>query len=208
MSLGQAVGEGLMLGLASSAHCIGICGPALAPVVVGAREEGVSPWRVALVFQAGRVLGYLAVLAGAAALGGALADTAWSRTVAGVGLIALAAAVLAYALFANLPELRVCRSLHRWEYGRRAPWLFGLLVGLSPCPPLLLACAAVGERGGTGEAVALASGFLVATTAPTMAFALLGLEAVAGRLRELGRAAAVLAAIWFMAQGVVALRGG
>lgn len=208
MSVVQALGEGLLLGLASSAHCLGICGPALAPLVLVAREDGVSPWRVAGAFQGGRVLGYLAVLALAAALGRALAGAEWARWLAGGALIGLALAVLAYAVVQNLPDLRLCRHLDRWEYGRRVPWLFGLLVGLSPCPPLLLVCAALAEEGDALAAAATIGGFLVATTAPTLAVALLGLEPVARRLREAGRAAAVIAGVWFLAQGVVILRGG
>jgi len=69
VSAGSALAEGALLGLASTGHCLGVCGPALLPLITTASERGASPWRTAGLFQCGRAAGYAVVLALAAAIG-------------------------------------------------------------------------------------------------------------------------------------------
>lgn len=207
MTPGAALAEGALLGLASTGHCLGVCGPALLPLVTTAAERGVNPWRTALSFQGGRATGYALVLLGAAVVGYEVGEARWAQHLTAWSLIALSLALAVWALVANLPELKLCRLVERWEPLARAPLALGVLVGLSPCPPLLLVAAAVARSDGLAVASVTALSFVLATTVPALALGALGVGRFGRSLGGVGRAAALLSSVWFLAQGVTALPG-
>jgi len=197
--------EGLVLGLSASGHCLAVCVPALAPLVVVRSETGGRPWRDVLLFLGGRALGYVAVGAVFLAVGSAADWEGLGARLAGVSMIVLGLLVGLYAVRANLPELRMCSLLSRWRFPEACPVLFGLLVGLSPCPPLLLLGVSLAQAGPGLAAAGLGVAFLVGTSAPLLAVALLGLARVASRISGVVRASAAVAGLWFAARGVAAL---
>jgi len=201
--------EGFVVGLAASGSCLATCAPALVPVLAEQGSRGSGPWRALLGFLSGRALGYIVVLSAAAALGREVGPAhVGMRYAAGVAMVVLAAVVGLYAMGVNVPEARVCRWTAKWEFTARAPVAFGLLVGLSPCAPLLLECAAVARGANASVAAAHAAAFIVATSIPTVGLAVFGLKGVATRIVGFARAASAVAAVWFLGLGIAILRGG
>ncbi len=201
-----ALGEGLLLGIAASGHCLGLCAPALAPLVVDRGEAGTGPWRAMGAFLLCRLLGYAIVVTVAMSVGSALPDTTWVRRLAGGSMMVLAVLMIALGLRLNVPELRFCRWAEQWRMLERAPCALGLLIGLSPCPPLLLVCVRLAGGGEPAASVAFALAFVAATTALTAGIGLLGCRPVARRIAGFARAAALLSGLWFAAQAVTVLR--
>jgi len=201
----SGAGEGLLLGLSASGQCLAVCVPALAPLVVARAESGGRPWRDVLVFLAGRALGYAVVGAVFIAVGSRADWEGLGSRLAGVSMIILGLLVALYAVQVNLPELRMCSLLSRWRFPEACPAAFGLLVGLSPCPPLLLLGVSLAQAGPGLAAAGLGLAFLVGTSAPLLAAALLGLPGVASRISGVVRASAAVAGLWFAARGVAAL---
>ena len=144
---------GLVLGLSTGVGCLGWCLPALGPFVAAQCSSARRGLRDVLWFNLGRLAGYLVVFA-AASIGGRVAATeaAWLRPLSAVALVVLGVLVLLYAARVNFPTAKLCRNEALLCLLGRFPVGAGLLIGLSPCPPLLLAAAAV-VGGATGPAL-------------------------------------------------------
>ncbi len=131
----------VLLGLAGSLHCLGMCGPLQLALIGGATGQ---PWLRTLEYQIGRILTYsgLGIFFGLAGKAIALAGLQQALSLF-AGLFMVAFALLAW---------RLERWLHRWTLLQRwSAWLqhhmsgllrrhpdgasfsFGLLNGLVPC---------------------------------------------------------------------------
>lgn len=199
-------GEGALLGLAASGHCLGMCLPALLPVLGLAGQARQGPWRSTVAFALGRLGGYVLVVALAALAGSYAGDGPLSRRAAGAAMLALAVGMGLWAAHTSLPESRLCAWGHRVGLPARAPWLFGLLVGVSPCPPLLLACASLFAMHALGQAALFAAGFVLSTSAVlVLAGCVAAVPWVSRRLSGVASAAAGVACLWFLARGLALL---
>lgn len=158
---------GLMLGLAGSLHCIGMCGP-IAIALPGQKAKRMITWtmtRDKLLYQFGRVTTYtmLGVLAGLS--GSALVDAGFSQQLSiAAGILMVFTAVTQLILHAPI----LPRSLHRKfsslieraigarlssdrrfaRGGATAHYAIGIFNGLLPCG--LVVSALIGSIG-TGE---------------------------------------------------------
>ena len=146
----------LALGLASSLHCMGMCGPLALSLPYGSR----SGWLPRLLYQAGRSVSYgaLGVIIGSLGLLLSLASYQQVLSVT-AGLMIL---MLTFAGHLPVPKLRFLNSYFGYIQRRLAPLLnsmqgrpslffaFGLLNGLLPCGVVYMALAGAA---GTGDAL-------------------------------------------------------
>jgi len=167
VSAGAALAGGVLLGLAASVHCVGVCLPAM-----------FRWWCRGRTGRLGLGAPSLPSLPGAWAAMLPLREWRWPRAWrptparahaarGGVDAASLAVAVILYGCRSSALTAAFCSRVAAWEPARRAPWLFGLLVGLSPCPPLLLACASLVELGPALAALAFGIWLRRGTTAPS-----------------------------------------
>jgi hypothetical protein len=161
--------------LAGSPHCVGMCGPLIAASQGGARGGGV--------WQAGKLLTYVALGAIAGGLGGAVPGPTWLVAVVGALGVLLAALQLGGLLpawqpsFPGLGRLARAARVPGWA-GRLAS---GAVAGLLPCGLVWAALPlAVASGSAVGGAVVLAA-FGVGTV-PALSLAALG----AGRIAQVG----------------------
>lgn len=149
----------LLLGLAGSLHCVGMCGPLILALPLGAEEKR-AVIRQMTVYHAGRILTYtaLGMLFGLAGQGIAIAGFQKGLSVA-AGVFMVMTALLAWRferLVTNLPGFGVFTRRIRSGIGhllkahpRGASFSVGLLNGLLPCGMVYAALAgAVSTAGG------------------------------------------------------------
>lgn len=197
------------LGLAGSAHCLGMCGG-----IAAAGGAGRSPWQ-GLLFNLGRIAGYAALGTGVGALVGAALDGLPVRPLA-VGLRGLAA-LLMLALGLALLTGRDLLSLERlgaavWSRirplagrslalpaGLRFATL-GLLWGFLPCglvySALSLAAASGSAAAGGMTMLAFGLGTLPSMLAVTLAGATVTKRFAGLRTRRVAGVLMILFAVW------------
>jgi hypothetical protein len=180
------LGGGLLLGLASSLHCAGMCGPIASSLMFG---FGPGQTRALAAAQAGRVLVYvtagaLAGSAGGLALGAAPHPAAFlAMRVAA----ALSLAWIGFSLVGLAPSLagvdRLTAPVARAVSGFRAPGgalAAGMVWGFLPCGMVYGALFYAGLSGGTLNGALVMAGFGLGTL-PAVTAVALGL----GRFRAL-----------------------
>ncbi|HYC78301.1 MAG TPA: sulfite exporter TauE/SafE family protein, partial [Planctomycetota bacterium] len=160
---------GVALGLASAAHCVGMCG-------AFAARAAAAPRRVAGfgAYAAGKTFSYLVIGAAAGAAGGRVlrdagAVQAWVAAAAAATLVAVGVArLLPASTFRLLPE-RAARAIAAPVRGLARASLpggrftLGALNGLLPCGVVYLAALQAAALGTPLRAVALMAGFGVGT---------------------------------------------
>ncbi len=204
--LARAIAEGFALGLATGASCVTFCAPVVAPFLAGEGRGEPGQWVKAVAqFCGGRFFGYAAVLGVALLAGAELGRGETAGKVFALPLVALAALLVAYGLGAALPEARLCRRLRETALMRRFPWVAGGLVGLAPCPPLLMCAAAMAAKGNVWCALAGVASFFAATSVVVFPLSALGALGRAKVVREMAQVAAVVAGLWFLALGLSAI---
>jgi hypothetical protein len=179
------LGGGLLLGLASSLHCAGMCGPIAASLMFGfgRRARGLAA------AQAGRVLVYVAAGALAGSAGGLVVGA--TPHPAAFMLMRVAASLslawIGFSLLGLAPSLagldRLTAPVARAAAGFRAPGgalAAGMVWGLLPCGMVYGALFYAGLSGGTLNGALVMAGFGLGTL-PAVTAAALGL----GRFRAL-----------------------
>ena len=163
------------LGLATSTHCVGMCGPMV--VTYAVKGDGDGSWRSKLVpnlvYQVAKLLSYVIVGVVLGAIGSTLnlkGIAPWATLVAGVFMVILGLGMTGRVpwaarltprppkfLIASLSKLRrkARDDAAEGTASLATPAAFGLLTGLMPCAPLQgaeLAAAASGSAltGGVG----------------------------------------------------------
>lgn len=162
-----------LLGLVGSLHCIGMCGPlALAVPTAGVGRSAVP--RSRLVYNAGRIVTYMAIGLIFGLVGQSLAFAGLQRWVSlGAGFVLLAALFLWSRWSAGLPVTRMVmrmkgvfgRLLKQRSFG--SLFVLGLLNGLLPCG-LVYAAAATAAATGSAIGGAQAMGLFGLGTLPVM----------------------------------------
>lgn len=183
----------LLLGLAASLHCVGMCGPLMLALHGAPQRSGQQAWIPAAQYQAGRIITYAAIglFFGLAGKGLALAGLQQILSVA-AGVLMVAFALMAWQVerlvnripfvqqFALGLQQRMGNVLHRHPQG--ASFMFGLLNGLIPCGMVYAALAgAIATTSALDGALFMAS-FGVGTAPLMMAAAVLG-HSFSGSLR-------------------------
>ena len=141
----------LLLGLAGSLHCIGMCGPLMLAIPLPASERRVVVWQM-LLYHAGRILSYsaLGVLFGLLGKGIAIAGFQQVLSLAsGVFIIAMAfvawrfehlvTALPGFGAFTRAVQQKLGVLLR--DHNRSATFSIGMLNGLLPCGMVYAALA-------------------------------------------------------------------
>jgi uncharacterized protein len=198
-------GGGLLLGLASSLHCAGMCGPIAASLTLG---FGSNRARALMAAQAGRILIYVAAGALAGAAGGAVlsgfrhpaafmvmrAAAALSLGWIGFSLLGLAPPLSVLDRF-TAPIARAVASVR----GPQGAFAAGMAWGFLPCGLVYGALFYAGLSGGPLGGAAVMLGFGLGTL-PSVSAVALGLS----RFRDLARAPRARAAVGLGLMGIAA----
>jgi sulfite exporter TauE/SafE len=212
---------GLAFGVAGSGHCAAMCGPLV--LTFGRRRSAPSQWaqaQHALLYQAGRVLTYLALAVPAGLAGQALMVHGLGRALAlAAGILLLFAAAGSARILGRLASgcaglvARVAGPAHRWAAARpvAGPLLTGALNGLLPCGLVYAAVAMAAATGDLGDALLVMSGFGVGTTPVLLAISLWSAAlplTLRARLRHLTPVVLALTAVLLIARGLMTGGGG
>jgi sulfite exporter TauE/SafE len=208
---------GLVMGIASSAHCAAMCGPLVLTIGrrIGPRSRGAQVRHVAL-YHAGRVLVYLAMAVPAGWLGGALVLGGFSRVLAvGAGLLLLVGAVSSLRrrafdgitmVFAALLS-RVSSPALTWAASHPVAGALtaGAINGLLPCGLVYAAVTAAAATGSPASAALLMTGFGIGTAGVLIAISLSAASLSTSlrlRLRHLSPIVLLVAALVLIVRGV------
>jgi len=203
------------LGLAGSAHCVGMCGPLLVAVGRSFASTG-RHLQHAAIYHAGRVATYALLGLAAGAFGSTLRVAGLGRAIAvGSGLLLIAAAIADLRVPHGLGLTggwsariaRVAAAAHRWGARRpvAGPLATGALNGLLPCGLTYAAVTAALALGTSASAVAFMVGFGLGTVPALVALALTASAvppSVRLRLRRLAPAALVVLGALLIARGL------
>ncbi|HEY5433449.1 MAG TPA: sulfite exporter TauE/SafE family protein, partial [Coriobacteriia bacterium] len=219
------------VGLATSVHCVFMCGGLVLTYAVKGAEEG--PWyrRLAphLVYQGAKILSYAAialVLAGLVTLAGVAVNeqttlpvTSWVQVVAGAYMVLLGVGmtgkVKALRYLTPRPPKFLVNALTRErkkavseaQEGHASlvtPVVFGLLTGLMPCGPLIAAQVASATQGSVPTGVLGMVAFGIGTMPLMLVFGF----ASSLLSRQFQAKMQVVAAIGIMIFGLVILNRG
>jgi len=121
--------------------------------------------------------------------------------------VLLAALLVLQGVTRSLADWRPCARLGDRPWLRRIPFVAGVVLGLSPCPPLLVALTAWLASGTPLRGAALSLAFFAGTTvwlAPVLVAGLLGRREY---WRGLAEVAVLVSGAWFLVGGVLLLAG-
>jgi sulfite exporter TauE/SafE len=177
MDPGAAIATGLMLGLSSGGYCFWSCASVMGPYMV-ATDDATTPLsqRWASVAGAFRALGWynLGRLVAYLAAGLVVSLVAGQRQGVPAGVHAATllatAGLLAYAVVRPAQETRCWRGRGRRSAGAFA---LGLLQGVSPCPPFLMAVGIALSAPGLSGGMLLFGSLFVGTAIFTLPLAFL-----------------------------------
>lgn len=173
----EALGAGLLAGLLSAPHCLGMCGP-LAAFAAMPREGATPSSTRPLRWQLGRALAYMTLGGIAGGVGGGMLEMiAPSFTSAALSVALAAALVLAAFRIARDPErsaalrlspLRAKRPKPTWAsrifaHAPRDPFVLGVLTAFLPCGALLSGVMIAASAGSSVRGVLVMFGFASAS---------------------------------------------
>jgi sulfite exporter TauE/SafE len=207
---------GLALGLASSAHCVAMCGPLLLVIGRGLTRSRRTRLVQTLLHHAARTLAYVLLAALAGRAGESLAVRGFGRglaIVAGAGLLTAAAGSLPFRagdrLGAALSSrvVRMGTPVLRWAQARpfAGPLVTGVLNGVLPCGMVYGALTAAGATASTTTAMMLMAGFGLGTAGVLTAVATGAVsvpQSFRSRLRPIAPIVMALAALILIIRGV------
>ncbi len=218
----------LLLGLATSVHCVAMCGGLVLTYAVKGEDVGTIPQRLKphLAYQSAKIISYMLVavlLSALASLAGSALDITgirnWIMVVAGVYMVLLGLTMtgafpalrrltprppqfLVSALTKN--RRKAIREVAEGDVGLGTPITFGLLTGLMPCAPLIAAQAGALSAPSPLEGAVLMFAFGLGT-APLMLVFGVATSALSGAFK---RRMLVVAALVVMVFGLVILNRG
>uniref|UniRef100_A0A7V3V072 Sulfite exporter TauE/SafE family protein n=1 Tax=candidate division WOR-3 bacterium TaxID=2052148 RepID=A0A7V3V072_UNCW3 len=192
----------LALGLANGISCLGYCLPITLPALAGAKTAGVGKaFKRVLIFLLGRLIAYLLIGFFAGMLGVSFTHyPVFQKLVIPVLYVLLALILILYGITGINPFARFtfCRLLQPHFESDRFSLLLGLLVGISPCPPFLLAFVNVLEFAGILNGILFFLFFFIATSIYFLPLILFGYLARFELIRLTARLLAIITGIYFL----------
>lgn len=203
----------LLLGVASSAHCVGMCGPIALAVPAGGRSLA-ARWGSTFLLNGGRMVTY-------ALLGAAFGTMGWGIRLAGLqqglsvlaGVLMLAAVAVPGLLERWSPTGKLAmgigriRSVLARNLKRTAPealFFTGALNGLLPCGMVYAALIAAAATGGAWEGTLFMMLFGLGTWPALFALRLLGMAVgplLRDRLRGFAKGAMLVTGLLLVLRG-------
>ena len=198
--------EGFLLGLSTGFFCLTACLPVLLPYLL---SEGGRGWKADFAvlgeFLAGRALAYFLFAVISASIGKGCNPylPAW---LAPLVMLLTASAMLAFLLRGRHVVGDKCRAVGASFYGR-LPLALGFMTGINICPPFVAAFVRLVAIGDPAAGLIYFSGFFSATSVFLLPV-LLPSPFINARLRNIGRMAMFLSAVWYFFLGLKGLLGG
>lgn len=197
--------NGIWLGLASGWLCVG-CWAVLLPIIASSAEGKLRPGvRAFAQFTLGRLVAYIAFGALIGYLGTLITDVRWVLSAGSAAYILLSGILLVQAVRSG--KSRLCTRLETFAAKSHLPFWVGMALGVFVCPPFLINTVRVLRYGSTMTGMAAFAGFFLGTTVFLAPSVFLGLAGRAQFVRNLGRAACIFAALFFLYQGLAGLVG-
>jgi len=199
----EPVLKALLLGLSTGAVCLGYCAPVFLPLMLAEERK---PFRAKLMpflqFIAGRFIAYL-VFGLIVGWAGARFGSKSSDLVIGLSFLGLAVLMVLYGLQGGFPNLSLCKALSPFWQKARAPFLFGMLMGLNFCPPFLAAFADVFVAGRIWYGLVFFFVFFLVTSVFLVPYLFVGYLSSSATLRTIARFAALITGVLFLFFGLV-----
>ncbi|HHS49551.1 MAG TPA: sulfite exporter TauE/SafE family protein, partial [candidate division Zixibacteria bacterium] len=150
----------------------------------------------------GRFAGYIGFGAFFGAVGGAIPISV--RTIITAIAFIVLGALLIFQVFRKPKPEEGCR----WGKLRKIashPAVFGLLLGINPCPAFLLTLSRAIDAGGALAGIFLFAGFFVGTTVFFLPISAVGELGRLSIVRRLSKVIALLVGLWFLANGLITI---
>ncbi len=208
---GMGYGMLFVVGLATSLHCVAMCGGINMAQSASSAQKGVFPGRANICYNLGRLTSYT-VIGGLIGAAGTMFSLS-SSTKAAIQLVAAAFMLLMAAnllggfswlrrLMPRLPG-RLSMGLSRWTAGKSS-YVIGLANGLMPCGPMQ-AMQLYALSTGNWQRGALSMACFCLGTIPLM----FGIGLIGGKLnRRFAKSMQVVSAALVLAMGISALTNG
>ena len=197
--------EGFLLGLSTGFFCLAACLPVLLPYLL---SEGGRGWKADLAvlgeFLAGRAFAYFLFAVISASIGKSC-NPYLPGWLAPLVMLLTALAMLAYLLRGRWGAAGKCRG-HGGGFYARLPLAMGFMTGINICPPFVAAFVRLVDMGDPASGLVYFSGFFAATSVFLLPV-LLPSPFVNARLRNIGRMAMFLSAVWYIFLGTKGLLG-
>ncbi len=194
--------EGFVLGLTLGVSCLGTCLPVLLPYLFGEHRALKKNIGGVVLFLLGRLVGYIIFGTIAGAVGSQLPLTV-RQPLTGAAYIILSG-LLFFQAFRRINIEESCPA-KRWQRLAANPLIFGLLLGLNPCPAFLLATSRAIEYGGPLAGAILFIGFFLGTSVFFLPVGFFGGLAKLKLFRWIARGLALLIGLWFAVNGIWAI---
>lgn len=201
--------KGFLLGLASGANCLATCAPMLLALLTAGAGAGRHCFGLLGFFLLGRAAAYTLLGMLAWGFGNAIERwPAWHSLILGLGLIVCAGFLLWYGFGPTpgekVPGGRLPPCVNRRSY--HTPGLAlagGIITGMNPCAPMLLAFAAAAQSRTLLEATAFFLAFFAGTSLYLVPLPLLGFLGRSERARLVARLVVGLMGVYYLYLGLL-----
>jgi sulfite exporter TauE/SafE len=191
-----------LLALSTGVVCLGTCAPVLVPLFTAVNNDSLkNRYSDFFYFLLGRLFAYLLCGTLAALTGHWLTDH-FIKPFSGWLLIFMAVVLILFGLMNGFPHLSFSRFALRFWPGKQVPLLFGVLLGLNPCPPFLTGLADVMLNGHIFYGLAFFFTFFVVTSLFLIPFMLFGFFARFKEMRMIGQLSALLSGVIYFMMGI------
>lgn len=201
MSLGLIL-RAAALGFSSGGFCLGFCLPVILPLLLGTGVRGYGRIAVRILyFLGGRLVAYAGVGIIAGMLGGKLNLPVFFRTaLLPMSYLFLGLLMIIYGITSLDPFVRwkFCRMI---QPQLNTGWFLffpGILAGISPCPPFLLALANVFDYGGVLNGALFFFIFFLGTSVYFLPLLFAGLAVRFETVRLAARMVAIITGLYFV----------
>jgi sulfite exporter TauE/SafE len=157
--------EAFLLGLSSGTYCAAACAPVALPFL-SSRPDATAPYRrnagLIALFLLGRLIGYIAIGAVLGAIGAyalSYVDPGLARGISRAANAVAGALMIAAGLAEGRFAFKACLVARRVWKPAPGAFAFGLLTGLSVCPPFFAAASRVFAAGAGASALSGAGYF-------------------------------------------------
>ncbi len=193
----------LLLGISSGAsHCFIFCLPVILPPLLGLKQSGIKGAAKNLsLFLLGRLIAYLSLGVTLGILSKELRGSySFHTAILPFLYLFLGLLLILYGTVNINPfaRLALCRFVRPATNSGWFLWTLGLLVGLSPCPPFLLAITTVLEQGGLFNGLLFFLFFFLTTTLFFLPLLFTGFLTHLNEFRLAGRIVSILTGGYFI----------
>jgi len=194
--------QGIFLGLSTGLFCLGFCAPIFVPLMMSEKRRMAKCVIVVVELALGRFIAYLVIGAAAGYLGMLLEGPLYQRAV-GVSMIFLSGLLILYFATRRWPHLTLCRRVNGRYF--HFPVMFGFLIGISLCPPFLLAISYAIGLGDLTKGILLFGSFFLGTSVYLVMLLPLGYLGRWQSTHEIALMTTLISGVYFFLMGITRL---